>query len=77
MIRTRAYGDLWIADAGPSLIASFASGITKDHAAVHATVTQLWSNGQIEGQITKLKLVSATYTAGRSVKPKVARRITY
>jgi transposase len=30
---------------------------TKDIAAVHAALVQPWSNGQIEGQITKLKLV--------------------
>jgi hypothetical protein len=40
-----------------SLIASFASGITKDIAAVHAALVQPWSNGQTEGHITKLKLV--------------------
>ena len=29
----------------------------KDHAAVAAAITSPWSNGQTEGQITKLKLV--------------------
>jgi transposase len=59
MIRTKAHADLepWIVDAGPTLIASFAKGITKDRAAVHAAITHPWSNGQTEGQITKLKLV--------------------
>lgn len=46
-----------IAEAGPSLIASFAKGITNDKSAIRAVVTQPWSNGQVEGQITKLKLV--------------------
>ena len=40
-----------------SLVASFANGVTKDKAAVHAAITSTWSNGQTEGQITKLKLV--------------------
>ncbi len=40
-----------------SLLGSFASGVTKDIAAVHAALVQPWSNGQTEGQITKLKLV--------------------
>jgi transposase len=40
-----------------SVIASFASGITRDRAAVRAAITEPWSNGQTEGQITKLKLV--------------------
>jgi len=59
MIRKKAAADLdpWIIEASASLIASFASGITRDRAAIHAAITELWSNGQAEGQITKLKLV--------------------
>ena len=49
--------DPWISDANPSLIASFARGVAKDKAAVLAAITEPWSNGQTEGQITKLKLV--------------------
>ena len=41
--------------ASPS--ASFAVGIKADQAAVAAALTQPWSNGPTEGQITKLKLV--------------------
>ena len=36
---------------------SFANGVLKDKAAVAAAITSAWSNGQTEGQITKLKLV--------------------
>jgi transposase len=59
MIRKKIAADLdpWIADASASLIASFAIGITKDRAGVRAALTEPWSNGQTEGQITKLKLV--------------------
>jgi transposase len=59
MVRKRTEADLvpWIAAARQSLIASFATGITKDIAAVRAALVQPWSNGQTEGQITKLKLV--------------------
>ena len=59
MIRKRTEADLfpWIAAASESLLASFASGVTKDVAAVHAALVQPWSNGQTEDQITKLKLV--------------------
>ncbi|MGH7603951.1 MAG: ISL3 family transposase [Gemmatimonadaceae bacterium] len=59
MLRQKLIADLdpWIASASASLIASFASGITKDKDAVRAAITQPWSNGQTEGQITKLKLV--------------------
>ena len=49
--------DAWIANAKASLVSSFATGVLKDIAAVRAAITQPWSNGQVEGQITKLKLV--------------------
>ena len=49
--------DGWITDATTSLMASFAAGITKDRSAVLAAIESPWSNGQTEGQITKLKLV--------------------
>ncbi len=59
MVRRRSLADLdpWLARAGAGLVASFASGITKDLAAVRAALALPWSNGQTEGQITKLKLV--------------------
>jgi transposase len=59
MIRRKAAPDLepWITDADTSLLASFASGIRRDLAAVRAAIVEPWSNGQTEGQITKLKLV--------------------
>ena len=47
----------WITDAASSVLASFGKGIAADQAAVAAALTQPWSNGQTEGQITKLKLV--------------------
>ena len=49
--------DGWIADATTSLMASFAAGVSKDRGAVAAAIASPWSNGQTEGQITKLKLV--------------------
>ena len=59
MIRKKIVADLepWLARASSSLIASFASGIAKDRTAVFAAISSPWSNGQTEGQITKLKLV--------------------
>ncbi len=47
----------WVTDASTSLLASFCKGIVADLAAVRAALTEPWSNGQTEGQITKLKLV--------------------
>lgn len=59
MVRRRALAELdaWLERARPSLAASFADGVTKDYAAVQAAISSPWSNGQTEGQITKLKLV--------------------
>ena len=59
MIRTKAVAELngWIEHAKASLIAPLARGVTKDVAAIRAAITQPWSNGQTEGQITRLKLV--------------------
>lgn len=49
--------DPWIERARQSLVASFANGVAKDIAAVRSAIVSQWSNGQTEGQITKLKLV--------------------
>jgi transposase len=59
MIRARKADvlDEWIAQARGSLLVSFASGIVADRKAVAAAITEPWSNGQTEGQITKLKLM--------------------
>ena len=55
IIRTKVGTDLdpWFADAGPSLLDSFAAGITKAKTAVRAAIVEPWSNGQIN----KLKMV--------------------
>ena len=47
----------WLRDADDSELASFASGVRDDEAAVRAEIVEPWSNGQTEGQVTKLKLV--------------------
>jgi len=59
IIRRKAEAGLapWIERARASLVASFANGVVKDEAAVRAAITSPWSNGQTEGQITRLKLV--------------------
>ena len=59
MVRDKAHARLaaWIAKSRASMVASFASGIAKDEAAVRAAIMLPWSNGQTEGQMTKLKLV--------------------
>jgi transposase len=47
----------WLVETAGGLLASFSRGISGDLAAVRAALTEPWSNGQTEGQITKLKLV--------------------
>ena len=54
---TPAKLEAWVECASASLAASLARGVAKDEAAVRAALTLPWSNGQTEGQITKLKLV--------------------
>jgi transposase len=59
MIRTKTASKLpaWLDNAGTSLVASFARGVINDEKAVRAAMTSSWSNGQTEGQITRLKLL--------------------
>jgi transposase len=59
MIRTKTEAalDPWIVEARASLLASFAEAIAKSEAAVRAAITQLWSNGQTEGQVNRLKMI--------------------
>ncbi len=60
MIGKRAHDglDSWIARAETSLVSSVCNGISKDHGAVLSAITSPWSSGQVEGQITRLKLVT-------------------
>jgi transposase len=67
MIRQKAAAELtsWIAQARQRLVASFGNGVEKDEAAVRAAIVLPWSNGQTEGQITRLKLVKRQCTAAQ------------
>ena len=50
----------WLRDAracGVPAVKTFAAGLEQDGAAVRAALTTPWSNGQAEGQITRLKLL--------------------
>lgn len=59
MLRRKSSDNLeaWIERAAKSLVASFASGVIRDRAAIQNAITSQWSNCQTEGQITKLKLI--------------------
>ncbi|MCV9967487.1 hypothetical protein OIU34_37285 [Pararhizobium sp. BT-229] len=67
MIRKKSITDLdpWLEKARTGFVASFANGVVKDRAAVSATITSPWSNGETEGQITTLKLVNASCGRGK------------
>ena len=70
MVRSRAIAAMtpWLERAADSLVASFGDGVKRDEAAVRAAITSPWSNGQTEGQITKLKLVKRQmYGRGKTV----------
>ena len=50
--------DAWLThvkEQGPPELRGLASGIRRDYAAVRAGLSRLESNGQVEGQITRLK----------------------
>jgi transposase len=52
--------DEWIVAAktsGIEAMASFATGLESDRTAVEAALKHEWSNGQLEGQINRLKAI--------------------
>ena len=52
--------DAWLLQAEHSGLAelkSFAQGLRRDYAAVHAAFSSPWSNGQVEAQVNRLKLI--------------------
>jgi transposase len=58
--RTAAALDPWLADglaSGMPERVNFASGLPREHSAVPAALDLPYSNGQVEGQITTLKLL--------------------
>jgi transposase len=62
IVKNRKAGDLdaWLESAetsGISEFQGFAMGIRRDHAAVVAGIGKSWSNGQVEGQVHRLKLL--------------------
>jgi transposase len=53
----------WVVKAegsGCAELRSFASGLRQDEAAVAAALTESWSNGPVEGQVNRLKLIKRT-----------------
>jgi transposase len=79
MVRERRGSDLeaWITaatDSGIDALARFARGLQEDLAAVTAGLTLDWSNGPVEGQITRLKLLKRQ-GYGRAGFPLLRQRV--
>ncbi len=47
----------WLEAAAASELGGFVAGLRQDEAAVHATIGEPWSNGAVEGQVNRLKLI--------------------
>jgi transposase len=58
MVRTRSVDALtpWLADAERGDLRGFAAGLRQDEQAVRAALLP-WSSGQVEGQVSRLKLI--------------------
>jgi transposase len=63
MVRRRRVGEgeNWVASAQRPGVAQelrgFREGLMQDEAAVKAALSREWSNGQVEGQVNRLKLI--------------------
>jgi transposase len=55
--RDAAAFDCWLATTQATALHGFASGIINDIAAVRAALSQPWSNGPVEGQVNRLKML--------------------
>lgn len=64
------------ANSGVADMATFAQGLQQDGAAVRAALTLPWSTGQVEGHITRLKLVKRQMY-GRAGFPLLRQRILH
>ncbi|HEY0777382.1 MAG TPA: transposase, partial [Gemmatirosa sp.] len=78
LLRERDVGafESWLAAAAQSELRSFAVGIRRDEAAVRAAVTSPWRNGQVEGQVHRIKLVKRSMY-GRAGFPLLRARMLH
>ncbi len=81
IVRERKPDELtaWLTEAmtcGLTDLERFATGLQRDHAAVQAALTLPYSNGQTEGQITRLKLIKRSMY-GRAKLDLLERRVRY
>ena len=62
LVRQRDQGAFtaWLEAAATSSVPEFrevANGMRRDRAAIEAALTHEWSSGQVEGQVTRIKLL--------------------
>ena len=65
-----------VAQSGLAEVQRFAQGLKRDEAAVLAGLTLVYSNGQVEGHINKLKLVKRTMY-GKAAFPLLRQRVLH
>jgi transposase len=71
--------DGWLEQASASAAApfrNFAASLRRDYAAVRAGVSLVWSSGQVEGQINRLKMIKRTMF-GRAKLDLLRQRVLY
>jgi transposase len=71
--------DLWFTEAAASTVAelrNFAASLRRDEPAVRAALTLPWSNGQVEGQVNRLKTIKRQMY-GRGHFDLLRRRVLY
>lgn len=71
--------DAWLAAchaSGSADLRGFATGLVQDEAAVRAALTQPWSNGQVEGQVNRLKMLKRQMY-GRASFDLLRQRVLY
>ena len=60
----------------PRELRTFATGLKSDYDAVKAGLTTTWSNGQLEGQVNRLKLIKRQMY-GRAKFDLLRQRVLY
>jgi len=58
-------------------LARFAAHLQRDQAAVLAAMQLPWSNGHVEGQVHRLKLIKRQMSWTRKVRPAPFTRVLY
>ena len=78
MVHARDPNDLgpWLAAAATTELRRFAAGIQRDRDAVLAALCFRWSNGQVEGQVHRIKLVKRSMY-GRASFPLLRARVLH